>query len=478
VLDQLRLGKLRPSERLVQAIFDSVDTLDVLIRQLETGGEDGHDRATQLTAQLEELLSAPTAEPSLTLDGLPLTPEVKDVLTEYEEARVLENLRGGKRIYEVTIPFNIENFEEALEQINQALKPLGELIARAPLPDAPTGYDLSCVILLASDADSHAIETAVERWNATVRDVMQGDGAPAAPMEVTVQAEVEEVKTPPTPAPSEAPAETPTPSKREPPVEEQPPVAQHHVAPTIRVDVQRLDRLLNLVGELVVIRSRYISLTRNLRDAFGEGELIEELERTNRFFNRRLDELRDGIFKARMIPIGQIFSRFPRVVRDVARVANKEVRLKMEGAETELDKAVVDAIVDPLVHLVRNAVDHGIESSEERVRAGKPRIGTIWLRARQEGNMILIEVADDGKGIDLERIRQRAIERGWLSPDIPITMREALEFLCQPGFSTATQITEISGRGVGLDVVKQVVETLGGTLDIESQHGAGTTFRI
>ena len=189
-------------------------------------------------------------------------------------------------------------------------------------------------------------------------------------------------------------------------------------------------------------------------------------------------ELQEGVMKIRMVPINQIFSRFPRVVRDLQRDLNKKINLVIEGEDTELDKSVVEDLLDPIMHCVRNSVDHGVESPEARLKAGKSETGTVLLKASNEGNLIVIDIADDGAGIDAEKVKQKAISKGLIHPDKELTDQEAYQLIFMPGFSTAEKITNVSGRGVGLDVVKTMIDKLNGTVSVSSEKGKGTTFSI
>jgi two-component system chemotaxis sensor kinase CheA len=241
---------------------------------------------------------------------------------------------------------------------------------------------------------------------------------------------------------------------------------------TIRVDVGLLDKLMNRVGELVLARNQILQFTSTLGDSAFQS--------TSQRLNLITTELQEGVMKTRMQPIGNIWSKFPRVVRDLAVQCGKQVRIEMEGKETELDKTIVEAIKDPLTHLVRNAVDHGIESPQARQAQGKPVEGCLLLRAFHEGGQVNIEITDDGGGLDLDRIRAKAVERGLISQDQALRMsdREAALTIFAPGFSTAAQVTNVSGRGVGMDVVKTNVEKIGGTVDVQSVPGHGTTVRL
>ncbi len=241
---------------------------------------------------------------------------------------------------------------------------------------------------------------------------------------------------------------------------------------TIRVDVALLDKLMTRVGELVLARNQILQRANGLNDA----EFVSTAQRLNLITT----ELQEGVMKTRMQPIGNVWAKFPRVVRDLSSQLGKQVRIEMEGKETELDKTIVEAIKDPLTHLVRNSVDHGIESPSARRATGKQEEGCLLLRAYHEGGQVNIEITDDGAGLNLERIRQKAVEKGLISADQATRMseREAAQLILLPGFSTAEKITNVSGRGVGMDVVKTNIEKIGGTLDVQSRPGQGTTIKI
>jgi two-component system chemotaxis sensor kinase CheA len=245
----------------------------------------------------------------------------------------------------------------------------------------------------------------------------------------------------------------------------------------IRVDVGQLDKLMNLVGELVLARNQILQFTTNQS---GGGFVDAGLVQTSQRLNLITTELQAGVMKTRMQPIGNVWSKFPRVVRDLAVTCGKQVRIEMDGRETELDKTIIEAIKDPLTHLVRNAVDHGIETPEARRAAGKPAEGRLLLRAFHESGQVNIEISDDGAGLDVERIKRKAVERGLVSLEHAERMsdREATQLIFVAGFSTATQVTNVSGRGVGMDVVKTHIEKIGGSVDLQSRLGHGTTLRI
>lgn len=296
----------------------------------------------------------------------------------------------------------------------------------------------------------------------------------------------------PAPAPTAAPASRPAaPSAPTKPKPSTPKAATpsapagdaHKSSSTIRVDHERLDHLMNLIGELIINRNRYTLIARSLEDGGPEvdiSQVAQSLSETTYAMARISDDLQDTIMKVRMVPVSSVFSRFPRLVRDLSRKSGKEVDLVMEGEETELDKSVVEVIGDPLVHLIRNSVDHGIESEEVRVAAGKPAKGKVTLRAFHKGNSVAIEIEDDGKGIDPEKMREVAIRKGVITPEEASQLddRESMELIFAPGFSSADKITDISGRGVGMDVVRTNIKNLKGSVNTNSEVGKGTRFTL
>lgn len=249
---------------------------------------------------------------------------------------------------------------------------------------------------------------------------------------------------------------------------------------TIRIDVSRVENLMNLSGELVLGRNRLEQITRNLLAGELTKENLKELEETTSQIDFITSEIQASVMRMRMIPIGKLFQKAPRIVRDLSKQFKKKIQLVMEGEETEIDKGIIDELSDPLVHMLRNACDHGIESPEERVKLGKPEVGTVYLGAEQEGNNIVIKISDDGRGMDPEKLKSKAIEKGLITPEEASQMsdKEAFQLIFQPGFSTAQIISNVSGRGVGMDVVRTNILKLKGMIDIESEKGVGTTFII
>lgn len=252
------------------------------------------------------------------------------------------------------------------------------------------------------------------------------------------------------------------------------------VEQTIRVDVKRLDSLMNLIGELVLGKNRLIKIYNDVEERYEGEKFLEELNQVVASVSMVTTDIQLAVMKTRMLPIGRVFNKFPRMVRDLSREVGKNIELIISGEETELDKSIVEEIGDPLVHLIRNACDHGIETKEERVAAGKSEQGTVELKAYNEGNHIVVEIKDDGKGMDPEALKVKAIEKGLISEKEADTMsdKEAYSLIFKAGFSTAKVVTNISGRGVGMDVVKTNIEKLNGIIDVESAFGEGTTLKL
>jgi len=251
-------------------------------------------------------------------------------------------------------------------------------------------------------------------------------------------------------------------------------------AQSIRVNVDRLEQLMNLVGELVIDQTRIKQIEKTLETKFGGDDSVQELEQISDHFTRIIGELQESVMKVRMLPIEQLFNRFPRMIRDLSQSLGKEIELIIEGKETELDRTLIEELGDPLIHLLRNAVDHGIEQPEERRAKGKPDKGKVHIRASHEDNQVLIVVEDDGAGIDSARLRQKAVAQKLVTPSEAeqLSEKEAIDLIFHPGLSTASQVSDISGRGVGMDIVRAGIEKMNGRIEVETVKGQGTRFKI
>jgi len=300
----------------------------------------------------------------------------------------------------------------------------------------------------------------------------------------------EEVSPEPTPAPVSTPVPVTPPAppaapKAEAPKEEVKAAAPAKRSPatveqTIRVDVKRLDHLMNLIGELVLAKNRLIKINDDVEERYEGEEFLEELNQVVSIVSLVTTDLQIAVMKTRMLPIGKVFNKFPRMIRDLTRELNKKIELEISGEDTELDKSIVEEIGDPLVHIIRNSCDHGIETPDIRLAAGKPETGTIALKAYNEGNQIVIQIDDDGKGLDTDMLKNKALEKGLISEKEADSMseKEAFGLIMRPGFSTAAAVTNVSGRGVGMDVVKTNIEKVNGIIDIESEKGVGSSMKL
>lgn len=438
VLDLLRTGEVQPTTDVINVLFRAVDTLEVLLEQT-ISEQPISSYASQLEALAALAKEQPAAEPAQEKAA------VAAQLDEFNRETVKQALQQGYQAFAITVTLRPKTILKSVRvyTVFQALEQVATIIQSNPsIQDLEEeNFDDQFSVILLTKESAETIRKLVEGISEIERvqlDPIALDQSPAEPGPVQEQAA--------------AVLDTP-----EPPVRTQRPEA------LVRVETERLDKLINLVGELVISRTQVLELAKNM--STDQSGALDQLDRIT-------TELQYAAMSLRMVPIKQVFDRFPRMVRDLALSSGKDIKLEIHGETTELDRSIVNQIGDPLVHLIRNSIDHGIEPKAERVAKGKPEAGTIRLSARHEGSHILIEISDDGKGLDVERIRNKAIERNLLAPGTKeISMAEATEFLFHPGFSTAETVTDLSGRGVGLDAVKATVESLSGTIEIQSEPG-------
>ena len=486
LLDALRLGKTPHQQPLLDALGQTVDVLQEMLGEASRGEDSTElkERAEQLGTELQHLAGGGAVDGADVLDQVGIDPQVRAVFTEYEEHRLRENVKKGVGLWKVRAVFSLEDFDTRLAKLNGALKPLGEVIST--LPSSQPGDDASIAF-----------------------DLIFGSARPRAELEAQL---IEGATLAPLTDRFIAPASAPRPAAKKPPLWDDRSISGPSLSPissspsgltsspsglrssppepslrsltnTVRVDIGRLDGLMNSIGELLLIRSNIERLSEAARQASGPAlpKLWgQELQREVRALERRLDELQKGVLEVRMVPLGQVFDKLARLMRRLVRESGKDVGFDVSGGDVELDKLIVEELSDPLMHLLRNALDHGAERPEVRGRQGKTPRATIGLVARQQGNHVIIEVRDDGAGIDEARIREVAVERGLVTREQTEEMerRELLNLVFQPGFSTKRDVSELSGRGVGLDVVKTNLQRLSGLIDISSRRGEGTTFTL
>lgn len=477
VLDLLRQQQLSVTPAIADALLECQDTLRQMIASIADGNGDGVE-CQSLVEKLQGLSKAgeTTSQVAPTLSVEPTgTTYVSAVPSAQHES--LEAAAQEKPVYHAIFELAddcVMKYVRAFMAIN-LVQEKGEILLTVPEPEKLEEEDFATQFELVFHYDEE-LESLQERFGQLTEirsftlskwqlpeeseDSAVNSGAEVPNLGVVASPEVRTApkSTDANPATSPRKAES---------------------GQTVRVDVARLDNLMNLVGELVIDRTRIAKIGSDLASKYSDGN-IEALTETLGHVARITSDLQDQIMKARMMPIETVFSRLPRVVRDLAQKLGKEIKLEIVGGETELDRSVIEVIGDPLIHIIRNSIDHGIESPEDRAKSGKPNSGTVTVSARHQENHIVIEIVDDGKGIDVERVRNKAIETGFISAEhaAKLTEKDALQLIFASGLSTAKEVSEVSGRGVGMDIVRSNIQKLGGIVDLESVVGQGTRFSL
>lgn len=473
VLDLLRIGELSATEPVVNVLFSAIDGLQTLLEK--TLLEEELPDLRHLAAELRKLMQKrDNLEISLKHqeDSQKLAESSIDITFEDFELEVVQSAANeGYLPYKIVIRLRPKTLLKSVRvyTVFQALEQVGTIIKSNPpaqdLEDEK--FDLEFAVILLSQKDRETIANTVER-------ISEIEYVSVTPIEFV---------------PSKPAAQAVSPQENQPSselaaaVEKTSPAQQHaKSAPVlsrgafvdryIRVETERLDGLINLIGELVISKTQVMEIQTEMLTDNTKNALVQ--------LDRITTELQYAAMKLRMVPIKQVFDRFPRLVRDFAQTYGKEINLEIVGEETELDRSLVNQIGDPLVHLVRNSIDHGIETTEQRLALGKSAEATLRLSAFHEGGHVIIQVYDDGQGLELERIKESAIEKGLLPPNYSgdLTMEQAVDLIFRPGFSTNKAVTDVSGRGVGMDVVKSIVEGLSGQVEIESSPGEGICVTI
>ena len=487
VFSEIRNGKMKASAKLVDVLFKGLDALeqylDVIVNSGDEGTEDNEDIINTLNEILKEGLGGGSAEPApaapvaaaaATATAATGESGVKPyTLAEHEQSAIAKALSENLNAFAMTVYIQETCILKAARAflVFKALEDLGTVIHSEPsvqdIEDERFDFDFTVVLLTEKDAETakKKVENVSEIKLACVEAIRPETIAQA------VATETKEATESATAVQKESTAQAAGAATQQKAATGKPVVNR-----SVRVDIDKLDDLMNLVSELIIAKNGLVSINTaevtGLRES-GFNEQIEYLERIT-------TNLHQSVMKTRMVPIENVVSRFPRMIRDISKKLNKKMELYMSGEETELDRTVIDEIGDPLMHMLRNAADHGLESNEERIKAGKPEVGSIFLNAYQDGNNVVIEVRDDGKGVDVEKIKKKAVEKGAITPEQAATMtdKEAIDLLFRPSFSTAEQISDLSGRGVGLDVVKSKIEALGGDVEARTVLGEGTTFIV
>ena len=479
LLDKLRLGKVDLTASVLDLLFRSVQLYGLILQAEKEGRDQVIPQVDELVRELNRGIAGGVAAVAAGPSRYELDPSLLAVLTEYEEHRLRANIAQGLRLYRLRVQFQLATIDQALDELKAMAKPHGEIITYLPTGAGADADSIELDILMASAVATEDLRHALASGGVDLEEIPRRAGAPTSGNVGPASARLSNAPLPSSGrgAPSLAP-----------PVLHDEVVhgpkgdmgTLRSVAQTVRVDIHKLDRLMNIVGELSIVRTSMARLVERLRASRLERDLAADVHRLQRTFERHLGAMQQGILEVRMVPLGQVFDKLARVVRQISREADKLVNLVITGAETEVDKLIVEELSDPLMHMMRNAIDHGIETRGEREAVGKPTLGTIALNAFQKGNHVVIEIEDDGRGIDTTRLLEASVRRGVISPDDArsISRAEILNLIFIPGVSTKGEVSETSGRGVGMDVVKTNIGKLGGVIDVQSEQGIGTKMTV
>ena len=503
VLDMLRKEQLAVTGDIIDTLFKCIDSLEQMINNVANGDPEDLIDVSDLVAKLSAILRgeggggapAPQAEtpapeaqaPADTPVPVQAAGDLPVELSDTEKGLITKAEQSGMHCLYLKVTLSEACVLKSARSymVMNALDELGEVIRTIPAAEEleQEAFDRSFEIIIITGSDEEPVRDAVM----SISEVEQVD---SQILKVVAAAPAPQPAPQPAPAVNESSASTaaanaPTPqpvSKSAAPANKAPAPPQpanqaaaqkkSHAGQSVRVDIEKLDTLMNLMGELVINKVRL--------EQIGQTHRLSELTETLEQMDRVTTDLQNIVMKVRMVPVSQVFNRFPRMVRDVTKELNKEINLTIEGEDTELDRTVIDEIGDPIMHLLRNSLDHGVEMPDEREAKGKPRIGEVGLIARHEGNNVVIMVTDDGKGINADVIRRKAVEKGLYTQEEVDSMddADAVRIIFLPGFSTAEKISDISGRGVGMDVVKSKIESLSGHVDVETRVNEGSIFKI
>ena len=487
VFSEVRNGHIKVNASMIDCLFQCLDALDEYLSNIQESGDEGTNDNEVLIKELNDMQKGEGAAAQGDQAADITTKEAAAVTSENEKWRnmtlgepemhvLTEAVKQAKNVIGLTVYVQESCILKAARAflVFKALEDLGEIIISSPsaqdIEDEKFEYDFS--IIMVTDSDLKQVVSAasgvseIQEVCANYVEVNVQEEQPQTDAEEVKEEEPVSTEQTQTPAPVQE-----TKKKDTKPAEKK---GKPVVNRTVRVDIEKLDVLMNLVSELIIAKNSLVSAT-NAEGASNTGvnEHIEYLESVT-------TNLHESVMKVRMVPIESVVNKFPRMIRDLQKKLGKKMELYMTGEETELDRTVVDEIGDPLMHLLRNSADHGLESAQVRKERGKPEVGSIFLDAYQEGNNVIIEVRDDGNGIDVEAVRRKAIERGTITEEQAedMTEKEIINLLFLPSFSTAKQVSDVSGRGVGLDVVRSKIEALSGEVEVKSKLGVGSTWTI
>ncbi|SEF43955.1 two-component system, chemotaxis family, sensor kinase CheA [Butyrivibrio sp. Su6] len=505
VFSDVRGGKIKIKSSDIDVLLQCLDAIQGYVDNITENQDEGTDEHQNIIKALADIRnggggaapaaaaapadSAPAAEASAApadgpADGADGSSDYRAIRLDPSVKSTLEEAKSqGKKIYGVTVHIQESCILKAARGflVFKGLEEIGEIAVSEPNTQdiEDEKFDFSFSLILITDESKEKVEEIVKAVS-EVETCECGEYDPSGAKPAEEKAEA-------APAAEASAASKPAETKPAAPAENKPaaagagggaggkkPVGKPVVNRTVRVDIEKLDVLMNLVSELIIAKNSLISAANT--SGVSNGNVNEQIE----YLESVTTNLHESVMKVRMVPIESVLQKFPRMIRDLNKTLGKKMELTMTGEDTEMDRTVVDEIGDPLMHLIRNSADHGIESADLRAQRGKPEVGQIFLHAFQDGNSVVIEVGDDGNGIDAEAVKNKAIEKGVVSPDQAalLTEKQCVELLFHPGFSTAKQVSEISGRGVGLDVVKSKVESLSGEVTVKTKLGEGSTWVI
>lgn len=503
VLDLIRKEQIKLTEDIVDTLFKCLDSLEQMVDNVGNGDPEDLIDVSDLVSKLSSISKGDGAPPAAAADApaapadAPAAPaaaaaapppsaaEAALQLTDTDKNMIRQAKEGGLQGIHIQVTLSDTCLLKSARSymVMNALDELGDVIKTVPPAEEleQEKFEQSFDILMVSGSEPKAVEDAlgtISEIDKIVVEIVDPDKAAAPPAPAAPVAAAAAAPPPPAaaaPAPKAAAAPAPAAKKAPPKQAAQAAAAAQkkaHQSQSVRVDIEKLDTLMNLMGELVINKVRL--------EQIGQTHRLTELTETLEQMDRVTTDLQNIVMKVRMVPVSAVFNRFPRMVRDVSKELNKEINLTIEGEETELDRTVIDEIGDPIMHLLRNSLDHGVEHPDDREAKGKPRTGEVGLIARHEGNNVVIMVTDDGAGINADKIRRKAVEKGMISQEEADKLddADAVRLIFLPGFSTAEQISDISGRGVGMDVVRSKIESLSGHVDVETHVDEGSVFKI
>lgn len=494
VFSEVRTGNIKVNADMIDILFQCLDSLEEYLKSIQETADEGTNDNAPLIQRLNDILNgvSENVKADETVHAAAQAPDSEEkkwlqIVLDGTVQRVIAeaSTRRGKNIYGITVKIQETCLLKAARAflVYRAIEELGEIIVSKPsaqdIEDEKFEFDFSLIVI--TDVSLDRIIKAVS--NVSEVESVQGECVDTSVMELEdndeeQHEEAQQQEAADSSLPEENTAvEASIPAVKTNQAEKKQQVAKPVVNRTVRVDIEKLDVLMNLVSELIIAKNSLVAASNSSQEGMQAGSgFNEQIE----YLGSVTTNLHESVMKVRMVPIESVVNKFPRMIRDLSKKLNKRMELYMSGEETELDRTVVDEIGDPLMHLLRNAADHGLEAAEIRAQRGKPAVGSIWLDAYQDGNNVVIEVRDDGNGIDTIAVMNKAIERGIITKEQgeSMTEKEIADLLFLPSFSTAKTVSDVSGRGVGLDVVKSKIESLSGEVEVKSKLGVGSTWII